>query len=505
MDSKILIANNIYKSFGAVQALKNVSFEVAPAQIHCLVGENGSGKSTFVKLIAGVYPPDRGEIIINGYKYTKCTVRDSIREGVQVIYQDLSLFPHMSVAENIATNRLIVQNKRLVDWREIQNIAQEQLDKIGVSIDLKEPVDNISIANRQLVAICRALSMDAKILFMDEPTTALTKHEVNRLISIVLDLKKKGISVVFISHKLNEVMEVADQVAIFRDGEKVGDFPSYEVNEKTLIYYMTGRKVEYSRYVRKNEGEEPVLEVKGFTRKGNYSDVNLKVRKGDILGIIGPMGAGRTELAMTLFGLNPQDSGKIIMEGKECRFTSPDQASKSGISLVPENRQAQGCFMGKSITDNVCSTILEMVSKALGLLDTKLMDNKAQDTVKELRIVTENVSTEVQNLSGGNQQKVVLGKWITTLPKVLILDSPTVGVDVGSREEIYERIQHFAAQGVGIIFISDEISEILANCNELLVMRSGKVVAYLDSADLEAEDSHKRIYEIMYSETMGSN
>jgi simple sugar transport system ATP-binding protein len=194
------------------------------------------------------------------------------------------------------------------------------------------------------------------------------------------------------------------------------------------------------------------------------------------------------------------------MEGKECWFTSPDQASKSGISLVPENRQAQGCFMGKSITDNICSTILEMVSKALGILDTKLMDNKAQNTVKELRIVTENVSTEVQNLSGGNQQKVVLGKWITTLPKVLILDSPTVGVDVGSREEIYERIQqHFAAQGVGIIFISDEISEILANCNELLVMRSGKIMAYLDSADLEAEDSHKRIYEIMYSEMMGSN
>ena len=505
MDSKILIANNIYKSFGGVQALKNVSFEVAPAQIHCLVGENGSGKTTFVKLIAGVYAPDSGEIILNGHEYTRCTVRDSIGEGVQVIYQDLSLFPHMSVAENIATNSMIVQNKRLVDWREIKNIAQGQLEKIDVSIDLKVPVDNISIANKQLVAICRALSMDAKILFMDEPTTALTKHEVDRLISIVLDLKKKGISVVFISHKLGEVMEVADQVAVFRDGSKVGDFPSSEVNEKMLTYYMTGRKVEYSRYVRKNTDEESVLEVKGLTRKGNYSDINLNVRKGDILGIIGPIGAGRTELAMTLFGLNPQDSGKIIIEGKECRFTSPKQASKSGISLVPENRQIQGCFMVKSITDNVCSTILETVSKAFGILDSKLMDRKAQDVVKKLRIVTENVSTEVQNLSGGNQQKVVLGKWITTLPKVLALDSPTVGVDVGSREEIYERIQYLASQGVGIIFISDEIPEMLANCNKLLVMRSGKVVAYLDSDDLEAEDSHKRIYELMYGETTGSD
>ena len=505
MDSKILMASNICKSFGGVQALKNVSFEVAPAQIHCLVGENGSGKSTFVKLIAGVYAPDSGKIILNGHEYAKCTVRDSIREGVQVIYQDLSLFMHMSVAENIATNSLIVRNKRLVNWREIRNIAQEQLDRISVSIDLKQPLDSISIANRQLVAICRALSMDAKILFMDEPTTALTKHEVDRLISIVLDLKKKGISVVFISHKLGEVMEVADQIAVFRDGRKVGDFPSSEVNEKMLIYYMTGREVEYSRYVRKNGNEEPILEVKSLARKENYSDVSFSVRKGDILGIIGPIGAGRTELAMTLFGLNPQDSGKIVVEGKECRFTSPEQASESGMSLVPENRQVQGCFMGKSITDNICSTILEMVSKALGILDTRLMESKAQDAVKKLRIVTENVSTEVENLSGGNQQKVVLGKWITTLPKVLTLDSPTVGVDVCSREEIYDRIQHLAAQGVGIIFISDEIPEMLANCNKLLVMRSGKVVAYLDSADLETDDCHKRIYELMYGETTGSN
>jgi simple sugar transport system ATP-binding protein len=501
MNPKILIANNIYKSFGGVQALKNISFELAPAQIHCLVGENGSGKSTFVKLIAGVYAPDSGDIILNGHKYAKCTVRDSIREGVQVIYQDLSLFAHMSVAENIATNSLIVQNKSLVKWRKIQNFAQGQLDKIGVSIDLKEPVDNISIANKQLVAICRALSMDAKILFMDEPTTALTKHEVDRLISIVLDLKKKGISVVFISHKLGEVMEVADQIAIFRDGKKVGDFPSSEVNEKMLIYYMTGRKVEYSRYVRKNKDNKPVLEVRGLTRKGNYSDINFNVRKGDILGIIGPIGAGRTELAMTFFGLNPQDSGKIIIEGKEYRFTSPDQASKSGISLVPENRQVQGSFMGKSITDNVCSTILESVSKAFGILDAIIMNSKAQNTVEKLRIVTENISTEVQNLSGGNQQKVVLGKWITTLPKILTLDSPTVGVDVGSRGEIYERIQYLAVQGVGIIFISDEIPEILANCNELLVIRSGKVVAHLNSADLEMEDCHKRINELMYGET----
>lgn len=499
MNSKILVANNIYKSFGAVQALKNVSFEVAPAQIHCLVGENGSGKSTFVKVVAGVYAPDRGEIILNGNKYARCTVRDSIKEGVQVIYQDLSLFPNMSVAENIAMNKLIVKNRHLVDWREIEKIAQEQLDRIGVSMNLKESVETISIANRQLVAICRALSLDAKLLFMDEPTTALTKKEVDRLISIVLDLKKKGMSIVFISHKLGEVMEVADQVAVFRDGVKVGDFTSSEVNEKMLSYHMTGRKVEYKRYARKVEDDKPILEVKNLTSDGKYSDISFKVRKGDILGIIGLLGAGRTELALSLFGLNPQDSGKIIIEGKEHRFTSPKQAIDRGISLVPENRQAQGCYMKKSITDNVCSPILDRVKKTLNILDTKLMEKISEDTVNELRIVTQDTSTEIQNLSGGNQQKVVLGKWIASEPKVLILDSPTVGVDVGSKGEIYERIQHFAEQGMAIILISDEIPEILANCNKLLVMKAGKVVSSLDNGDLEAVDSHNRIYEIMNS------
>ena len=497
MNSKILTASNLYKSFGAVRALKNVSFEVSHKQIHCLVGENGSGKSTFVKIVAGVLDPDQGQIILNGNSYTKCSVRDSIKEGVQVIYQDLSLFPHMSVAENIATNKLIVQNKRLINWHEIRKVAQDQLDRIGVSIDLNEPVENISIANKQLIAICRALSLDAKILFMDEPTTALTKNEVNRLISIVLDLKKKGISVVFISHKLDEVMEVADQVAIFRDGEKVGDFKSSEVNEKMLAYHMTGRKVEYPRYIRKHEDEKPLLETRNLTSNGKYNDINLKVRKGDIFGIIGLLGAGRTEFALSLFGLNPQDAGKVFVEGKECRFKTPYQAIKKGISLVPENRQAQGCYMGKSITDNICSGILERVKKAFGILDTVVMEKKASETMKELNIVAKDTATEIQNLSGGNQQKVVFGKWITTVPKVLILDSPTVGVDVGSKEEIYERIQYFASQGMGIILISDEIPEILANCNKLLVMQSGKAVAYLDNADLEAAGSGNRIYEIM--------
>ena len=489
----------MYKSFGAVQALKNVSFEVAPAEIHCLVGENGSGKSTFVKTVAGVHPPDSGEIILNGNSYPKVNVREAIKEGIQVIYQDLSLFPSMTVAENIATNRMIAENRRFINWKEIREIAAKQLERIGVSLDLDEAVENLSVANRQLVAICRALSLDAKLIFMDEPTTALTKTEVDRLLNIVLDLKSKGISVVFISHKLDEVMEVADLVSIFRDGEKVGDFPSSEVNEKMLVYHMTGRKVEYPRYNRTYKDDTPVLEVKNLTSNGKYEDVSFTVRKGDILGLTGLLGAGRTELALTLFGLNPQDSGKIILEGKERKFTTSYQAIKSGISLVPENRQTQGCYMNKSITDNVAAPILDRMANGGGVLNVNKMKEHAEDTVKTLRVVTAGISTELQNLSGGNQQKVVLGKWIGTNPKVLILDSPTVGVDVGSKEEIYQHIQKFAAQGTAVILISDEIPEILANCNKLIVMKKGKVVGRLESDDLNVADVRDRIHALMDS------
>lgn len=500
----ILVARGISKSFGGIRALKDVDFEVAPGEVHCLVGENGSGKSTFVKIIAGVHVPDSGEIILNGRRYRRCTVVDSMKEGVQVIYQDLSLFPWMSIAENIAMNRLVSQGKKLVDWQEVQSIAQEQLDKIGVSMDLKETVANLSIANRQLVAICRALSMNARLLFMDEPTTALTRREIDRLLSIVLELRRKGVSVVFISHKLSEVMEVADRVAVFRDGEKVGDFPASEVNEEKLMYYMTGRKVEYSRYRRTQESEKPVLRVESLTRKGHYSDVTFELYKGEILGIIGPLGAGRTELAMTLFGLNPQDSGKIILEGEECRFTSPEQAVAKGFALVPESRQTQGLFRSKNVMDNICSTTLGAFKNRFGVLSTESMVRKAQDVMGELRIIAESVFTEVQNLSGGNQQKVVLGKWITTLPRVLVLDSPTVGIDVGAKQEIYDRIRDLASRGIGIIFISDEIPEVISNCNRALVMRSGRIIAHLDSADLEAEGARERIFKLMYEGERGA-
>lgn len=493
MSSEILAANHICKSFGGVHALRDVSLSVSPAEIHCLVGENGSGKSTLVKVISGVHAPDSGEIILNGNKYSKMSVRGSIREGVQVIYQDLSLFAHMNVAENIATNKLISQNRRLVSWNDIYQIAEEQLARINVSMDLKSSVEKLSISNMQLVAICRALSLDAKILFMDEPTTALTKKEVDKLLSIVMDLKKNGMSVVFISHKLDEVMEVADNVTIFRDGNKVGDFSGRELNEKKLSYYMTGRNIEYSRYQRSTKDDGPVLEIKELTRKPNYEKISLTVRKGDIVGITGLLGSGRTELALTLFGLNPQDSGTMLLNEKEYRPASPVQAVEAGVSMLPEDRQTQGAYLEKSISDNICAAVLKKISGRMGILQRGKQEKIAQDALTRLNVKASGIHANVGELSGGNQQKVVLGKWIETQPQVLILDSPTVGVDIGSKSEIYEYIQMLAKQGLALILISDEIPELLANCNRLLVLREGKIAGELSSSDLESKEASETI------------
>ncbi len=448
-----------------------------------------------------MHEPDSGEIILNGNKYSKMTVINSIHEGVQVIYQDLSLFPHMSVAENIATNKLIGENKKIVNWKQINRIAEEQLAKINISLDLKSPVEKLSIANMQIVAICRALSLDAKILFMDEPTTALTKKEVDKLLSIVNDLKKGGMSVVFISHKLDEVMEVADNVTIFRDGAKVGDFNVSELDESKLVYYMTGKNIEYKRYKRQNHDEQDVLTIKNLTREPNYRNVNLSVRKGDIIGLTGLLGSGRTELALTLFGLNPQDSGTVELNGKAYKPKTPTKAVNAGVSMLPENRQTQGAYLGRSVSDNISASVLGRISGKTGIIDRGKERSMAEDAVKKLNIKTSGIAAKVEELSGGNQQKVVLGKWTETEPAIFILDSPTVGVDIGSKSEIYEYIQQLAHNGVGVVLISDEIPELVANCNRLYVMRDGDMVGELAEEDLDEAAVDEKIRMLMMDDS----
>lgn len=492
----ILSASNISKSFIGVRALNNIDITINAGEIHCLAGENGCGKSTLVKCISGVYTPDEGTIQIEGQTCGSMTPIEAMNHGIQVIYQDLSLFQHMTVAENIAISKLKFENTKIINWKTIKAIAKEQLDKIGVTMDLDETVGEISMANKQMVAICRALAQNAKILFMDEPTTALTKTEVSHLMKVMLELKKKGLAIVFISHKLDEVFEVADKITIFRNGNKIGDFNSSDLDEKSLSYYMTGRKIEYPRYHRTYKDNTPILSVEHLTRKGQYEDMSLTVRPGDIIGLTGLLGSGRTELAMSLFGLNKTQAGVIKVNGKEVDINSPMVAKKYGIALLPEDRSREGLFIERKIKENISAPIIDTICKK-GIVNRKKENEIAEKYVEELKVRTPSIETVVGTLSGGNQQKVVISKWIATSPKVFIMDTPTVGIDIGSKAEIYEQIHKFADEGMAIILISDEIQEVMANCNRVLVMAHGKCVVELSEEDLMQEGADKHLAEII--------
>ena len=492
----ILSASNISKSFIGVRALNNIDITINAGEIHCLAGENGCGKSTLVKCITGVYTPDEGTIQIEGQTCGSMTPIEAMNHGIQVIYQDLSLFQHMTVAENIAISKLKFENTKIINWKTIKAIAKEQLDKIGVTMDLDETVGEISMANKQMVAICRALAQNAKILFMDEPTTALTKTEVSHLMKVMLELKKKGLAIVFISHKLDEVFEVADKITIFRNGNKIGDFNSSDLDEKSLSYYMTGREIEYPRYHRTYKDNTPILSVEHLTRKGQYEDMSLTVRPGDIIGLTGLLGSGRTELAMSLFGLNKTQAGVIKVNGKEVDINSPMVAKKYGIALLPEDRSREGLFIERKIKENISAPIIDTICKK-GIVNRKKENEIAEKYVEELKVRTPSIETVVGTLSGGNQQKVVISKWIATSPKVFIMDTPTVGIDIGSKAEIYEQIHKFADEGMAIILISDEIQEVMANCNRVLVMAHGKCVVELSEEDLMQEGADKHLAEII--------
>ena len=492
----ILSASNISKSFIGVRALNNIDITINAGEIHCLAGENGCGKSTLVKCISGVYTPDEGTIQIEGQTCGSMTPIEAMNHGIQVIYQDLSLFQHMTVAENIAISKLKFENTKIINWKTIKAIAKEQLDKIGVTMDLDETVGEISMANKQMVAICRALAQNAKILFMDEPTTALTKTEVSHLMKVMLELKKKGLAIVFISHKLDEVFEVADKITIFRNGNKIGDFNSSDLDEKSLSYYMTGREIEYPRYHRTYKDNTPILSVEHLTRKGQYEDMSLTVRPGDIIGLTGLLGSGRTELAMSLFGLNKTQAGVIKVNGKEVDINSPMVAKKYGIALLPEDRSREGLFIERKIKENISAPIIDTICKK-GIVNRKKENEIAEKYVEELKVRTPSIETVVGTLSGGNQQKVVISKWIATSPKVFIMDTPTVGIDIGSKAEIYEQIHKFADEGMAIILISDEIQEVMANCNRVLVMAHGNCVVELSEEDLMQEGAYKHLAEII--------
>ncbi|MDR1430522.1 MAG: sugar ABC transporter ATP-binding protein [Propionibacteriaceae bacterium] len=495
MADSILTAENLSISFGGVNALVDVNVAIARGEIRCLVGENGSGKSTFVKIASGVYHPSRGTVQVGGKLLSPGDPRAAIDAGIQVVFQDLALFDQLSVAENIAFSVLLNSKNAYVGRKRMRQLAADVLEIMEVELPLDDPVSTLSMANKQLVAIARALCMDAQLIFMDEPTAALTKKEVNRLLEVVLGLRDRGISIVFISHKLDEVFRIADTITIFRDGRKVGDFEAAELTQAKLTYYMTGREVEYPAYKRepREADEVPLLEVRGLADRLHYRDVSFSVRPGDVLGLTGLLGAGRTEVALTLFGLNQAVRGEILLDGKPARIASPQQAVASGIALVSEDRKTEGLFMEQSVGHNISSTRLDTLLNKLRFLDLRAERELASRMVQAMGVNNKDIDILVGKLSGGNAQKVVIGKWIATEPRLLILDSPTVGIDVGSKAEIYESIQRLARAGMGIILISDEPEEIAANCNRVIVMYEGAIVATVSQAERETPDFVERL------------
>jgi simple sugar transport system ATP-binding protein len=478
----------ISKRFGGVRALIDVNFTIHASEIHSLVGENGSGKSTLIKILSGVLAPDVGEIIVDQKSHASLTPAASQRGGVQIIYQDLSLFPNLPVAENIAFQRHVGAPLRWADWAAMRRQAEAVIARLGVSLPFDEVVGNLPIASRQLVAICRALAADARLVVMDEPTASLTHQEVEALLAIIHGLKAHGIATVFISHRLDEVMSIAERVTVLRDGQNVGTFPVREVNRNRLTELMTGHQLELGAKRIHSTRESPILEIRNLTRHGHYNDINLALHPGEILGITGRLGSGRTELALSLFGMNPPNSGEILIDGKTTPLHHNRDAIQQGIAYVSEDRLSIGLVMPQSIADNIVVSVLDRIKGLLGFIDRGKRSGTIDRWVNDLHIKTKTANRPVRELSGGNQQRVVLAKWLATNPRILVLDSPTVGVDVGAKAGIYQIVDDLAARGLAIILITDEVEEALHQSHRIIVMRSGSISAeYSPTQVTEAE------------------
>lgn len=477
MAGNFLEMANMSKTYPGVRALHNVSLEVRRGEVHALVGENGAGKSTLIKILAGVIQPDPGgELRIDGKPIVFHSASDAIHQGISVNYQDLSLFPNLSVAENITMGQSKLSGFR-VKWSEIRNTAASALERLGISLDLHDPVENLSIAKQQLVSIARAIAFDAKLIILDEPTSSLSSGEVEVLFRIIRELKEKGISILFVSHKLDELFAVSDRFTVLRDGQWVGCYEREQLDQAKLISLMVGRSIEYEKLVEEPfQTYETVLEVSGLSKKGNFKDIHFSVGAGEIVGITGLVGAGRTELAQALFGIETADEGEIRLHGRKINPRSTTEAVRLGLAYVPESRQTQGLVLTQSITRNLSLSVLNRLTNKLRLIVKKKERQLAESFISKLDIRPALADMQAGQLSGGNQQKVVIGKWLASSPKVLIIDEPTNGIDIGAKTEIHKLLRQLAESGMAIIMISSELPEILSACDRILVMRRGRMV-----------------------------
>jgi rhamnose transport system ATP-binding protein len=469
----------VSKSFAGVRVVSNVDFDVRPGEVHALLGENGAGKSTLIKMMAGLHQPDEGEIAVQGQPVRFANPREAHAAGIATVHQELLLFPELSVAENIFLGQTPKGRWHAIDWATMRKRARELLDSLDcpeLSVDAK--VASLSVANRQRVEIARALAQDARVLIMDEPTAALAEADVIRLMAIVRRLRTRGVAIVYVTHRLPEVFSLANRVTVLRDGALVATLPAEQVDEPRLVSMMVGRALDRLYPQSQATPGKLALELKNISYRNVVKDISFELRHGEILGIAGLVGSGRTELALTIFGITPATTGEILIDGKPVKIDSPEAARDLGIAYIPEDRGQQGLIRSESIAENVALAILKQLTRGI-FIDTGRLRDTAQEAIGRFGIRSRGPDQIVRQLSGGNQQKVVLGKWLAAKPRILIMDEPTRGIDVGAKAEIHLLMRQLAADGLAILMISSELPEVIGMSDRLLVMNAGRLAAHI--------------------------
>jgi rhamnose transport system ATP-binding protein len=477
----------VSKSFAGIKVVSSVSFDMRPGEVHALMGENGAGKSTLIKIMAGLHQADEGEILVNGRPVKFASPKDAHAAGIATVHQELLLFPELTVAENIFLGQTPKTALGTIDWQTMRRRARELLDALDSGdLDIDQKVASLSVGNRQRIEIARALAQDARVLIMDEPTAALAEADVQRLMSIVRTLCARGVAIVYVSHRMPEIFALAHRVTVLRDGQHVATKPVSEVDEAQLVSMMVGRSIDRLYPPKQGQDGDVILELQDVSYRNVVRNISLKLKRGEILGLAGLVGSGRTETALTIFGITPATGGQILIDGKPANIPSPEAARDLGIAYVPEDRGHQGLIRPQSIEDNIALANLGRMMRGL-FIDAARVTAEAKNAITRFGIRARGPSQLVRQLSGGNQQKVVLGKWLATNPRILIMDEPTRGIDVGAKAEIHLLMRKLAGEGMAILMISSELPEVLGMSDRVLVMNAGRIVAAFEKPEATAE------------------